>query len=119
MDKTTLEELKTRLLEEQKRIQDELGAFAAKDPNLKGDWDSKLPQFGDRTSEQDENQDEVEEYVDVLPVEHSLELRLQDINLALEKIVKGTYGTCEKCGKEIELERLKADPEARTCVEHA
>lgn len=118
MDKTTLEELKTRLLEEQKRIQDELSAFAAKDPNLKGDWDSKLPQFGDRTSEQDENQDEVEEYVDVLPVEHSLELRLQDINLALEKIVKGTYGTCEKCGKEIELERLKADPEARTCVEH-
>lgn len=118
MDQKTLEELKKRLLEEQTRIQQELAAFAEKDPILKDDWDSKLPQFGDRTSEQDENQDEVEEYEDTLPVEHSLELRLRDINSALEKIGKGTYGACEKCGKEIELERLKADPEAKTCVEH-
>jgi RNA polymerase-binding transcription factor DksA len=40
---------------------------------------------------------------------------LRDINLALEKIKKGNYGICEKCGKEIEIDRLEAIPEARFC----
>lgn len=119
MDKKTLKQLKNQLLEEQKRIQKELADFAVKDPKIKGDWDTKLPQFGEHASEQDENEDEVEEYEDLLPVEHSLELRLRDINLALDNMQKGTYGICEIGHETIELERLKANPEARTCVKHA
>jgi len=34
----------------------------------------------------------------------------------LEKIKKGKYGICEKCGKKIPEERLKAFPEARFCM---
>jgi len=45
-----------------------------------------------------------------------LELRLKNINLALEKIEKGRYGNCEKCGKEIDEKRLKISPEARSCL---
>jgi len=44
-------------------------------------------------------------------------LQLLDINLALEKIKKGTYGKCEKCGKQISIQRLKAYPEAKYCRE--
>jgi len=36
--------------------------------------------------------------------------------LALEKIEKGRYGNCEKCGKEIDEKRLKISPEARFCL---
>ena len=60
--------------------------------------------------------DQVEEYVTLLPIEHNMELRLQSINSALEKMKKGKYGKCEKCGKKIIEERLKIYPEARFCV---
>ena len=60
--------------------------------------------------------DEVEEYVTLLPIEYNLESRLKNINLALEKIEKGKYGICEKCGKEIPIDRLEIFPEARFCL---
>jgi len=40
------------------------------------------------------------------------------VNIALEKLAKGKYGKCEKCGKEIEKERLEIHPAARFCMEH-
>ncbi len=42
-----------------------------------------------------------------------LQRRLDDINRALQKMQKGKYGICERCGKEIPLPRLKILPEAR------
>ena len=60
--------------------------------------------------------DEVEEYSRLLPLEHILEIRLKNINLALGKIKKGKYGVCEKCGKKIPADRLKVYLEARYCL---
>jgi RNA polymerase-binding transcription factor DksA len=51
-----------------------------------------------------------------LPLEHSLEIKLKNINLALEKIGKEKYGVCEKCKKEIEEDRLMVYPDARFCL---
>lgn len=42
--------------------------------------------------------------------------RLQEINLALDKIDKGTYGICEMSGELISDERLEAMPTARYSV---
>jgi len=36
---------------------------------------------------------------------------------ALAKIKRGTYGTCDSCGKQITLKRLRALPHATLCVE--
>lgn len=47
------------------------------------------------------------------------EFRLEDIDLALQRMDAGTYGHCEVCGKEIPLERLEALPMTVTCVDHA
>ena len=41
---------------------------------------------------------------------------VDEIDKALEKIVLGTYGVCEKCGENIPRERLKALPYAALCV---
>lgn len=41
------------------------------------------------------------------------------INQALERIDNDQYGHCETCGEAIDLERLKASPEANYCIEHA
>lgn len=38
------------------------------------------------------------------------------IKNALLKIKKGTYGKCEKCGKQIEIGRLLAMPTAQYCL---
>lgn len=54
----------------------------------------------------------------------SMNLRLRDrelvlykkINKALEKIDKGTYGVCERCGEDISTKRLDARPVAELCI---
>lgn len=49
----------------------------------------------------------------VLAVIERLRENLHDIDLALTKIEKGTYGVCERCGDPIASERLEAIPYAR------
>jgi DnaK suppressor protein len=38
------------------------------------------------------------------------------IDLALERIIAGTYGFCEDCRRRIPMERLRAIPETPFCV---
>jgi DnaK suppressor protein len=45
-----------------------------------------------------------------------LERKLGDIDSALRSIEKGQYGTCERCGKPIEVERLEVKPDATLCL---
>ena len=40
---------------------------------------------------------------------------LADIEDAIKRIERNEYGICNKCGIEIEMERLKAIPYTRTC----
>jgi len=49
-------------------------------------------------------------------VEESLEDTLHGIDLALRKIQKGTYGTCDICQKRIPKARLEAIPHATLCM---
>ncbi|MFI8526029.1 TraR/DksA family transcriptional regulator [Promicromonospora sukumoe] len=41
---------------------------------------------------------------------------LADVDAALARIPAGTYGVCERCGREIAPDRLRARPTARTCI---
>ncbi len=43
-------------------------------------------------------------------------LRLKKIEQALEDIAIGAYGTCERCGENIAIKRLQANPLARHCL---
>ncbi len=45
--------------------------------------------------------------------------RIRMIEEALERIEESTYGQCLDCGNDINLERLKAIPYARLCIECA
>jgi DnaK suppressor protein len=46
-----------------------------------------------------------------------LEHKLEGVQLALRSIQKGTYGQCERCGKEINPERLEVRPDATLCIQ--
>jgi DnaK suppressor protein len=45
------------------------------------------------------------------------ENRLKAIDAAFSRLEQGSYGTCDQCGNEISLERLKALPFAIYCVD--
>ncbi|MEK7070902.1 MAG: TraR/DksA C4-type zinc finger protein, partial [Patescibacteria group bacterium] len=46
-----------------------------------------------------------------------LHRKVVDMDLALTKVEKGTYGRCEKCSMPIPLARLELIPEARFCID--
>lgn len=114
MQKNLLDELTSRLKAEKISLEKELESFAKEDKNIKGNWDTKRITADD--TDMEEKADEMEEYDNLLSLEHSLELKLKDVNSALQKVLAGSYGICEKCGKEIEEERLNVYPEAKLCM---
>lgn len=114
MNKKILSELQSTLEQEKVKLEKELESFATKDKDQKGNWDAKIVKADD--TDMEEKADEMEEYDNLLSLEHSLELKLKDVDLALEKIKTGGYGVCEKCGKEIEEKRLQVCPEAKLCM---
>lgn len=119
MDKQLLTELKNKLIEQQDKIKNQLTKFADKDKKLDHDWDTRFPNFTSNETGSgalEQAAEEVEEYSSLLPIEYNLELELKNIGIALAKIEAGTYGTCENCQGEIEIERLKAYPAARNCL---
>ncbi len=115
LEKEFVEQQKETLLQEKKKIEEELKTFTAKDSKLAGDYDAKFPDYGRSESE---NAQEEEEYYSRVGREGLLETQLVKVNSALKNIEAGKYGLCEKCGSEIEKERLQAEPAAVTCLEH-
>lgn len=112
LETAVLEELQGKLLAEKAELEAELSRMGTP-TGAEGDYDMKFDNLG---TDPDENATEVEEYVDTVAVEGSLEGRLKDVNDALAKMQGGAYGVCEKTGEEIPLERLMVYPAARTKV---
>lgn len=52
-------------------------------------------------------------------IESGMNSELDQIESALRKLEQGTYGLCERCGKEIAKERLEALPSALYCIQCA
>lgn len=112
-----IEIYKTKLEEEKKLLEDELGEIGRVDKT--GDWEAtpeeeitsqEVPDEGDMA-------ERAEDYEERSIKLNRLETRLSDINKALGKIENDKYGICENCGKPIEEDRLEANPAALTCKE--
>lgn len=109
------EEMNTILKADKIRLERELAKFAKPNPHtVEKDFDTRFPNFGDK---EDENAAEVAEYAANLTIEQDLEKALRDVLGALDRIKKGGYGICKYCKKPIDEKRLRARPDAGTCVE--
>lgn len=118
MKKSLLKELKKKLEKEKTLVEKELKKMSQGGGKSKNGWFLRFPKFDGGESGSaalEKSADEVEEYTTLLSIKHNLEEKLKEINLALEKMEKGKYGICEKCGGEIEEKLLKAYPETRFC----
>jgi RNA polymerase-binding transcription factor DksA len=120
MEKKVINELKKKLEAEKVLLEKDLLKFADKDKKIPYDYDTRFPEYdvASRPSASDENATEIDSYDNLLAIEHALELRLKEVGEALEKIKKNdnSFGLCENCHKEIELERLQANPAAKLCL---
>ena len=113
LDAKTLSELKEMLLSRKAKLEDALSKFAVR-TDIPGEYETRMEAIG---TDMDDNATEVEGYVDNIAVESNLEKELRDVIDALEKMDAGTYGICENTGKEIDIDRLRAYPAARTAIE--
>lgn len=114
-----LQHFKEKLEKEKEELEAQLAQVARRDPNNPSNWEPLPPSERD-SSQADENvvADGIEEYEENMAITNSLEARLKDVRSGLDKIKHNVYGTCQICKKEIEADRLEANPAARTCKEH-
>lgn len=102
--------MKHKLLEEKASLEEQLSRFA-RPAEGEGNYETIVEDLG---SDMDDSATETEINDNNRSLEVSLEATLKDVLDALEKIEVGTYGICEKTGREIPRERLEALPSART-----
>jgi RNA polymerase-binding transcription factor DksA len=116
IDQQLIEENKGKLLAEAKRLKGMLSKEGKDEGEgeFPGEYKPEFPEFG---SDEDENAAEVTQYETSLALTQDLEMKLTKVEEALKRIEQGTYGVCTQ-GDEIEEERLRAVPEAETCIKH-
>ena len=102
--------LRSRLESEQKRLSAELEALTAQMPS---DIERREGSpFGKREEEAAESADLEKR----LSLQQRTREQLAEIEHALAKFDKGTYGFCDRCGVPIDPARLEALPQASLCM---
>lgn len=117
IDATHTKEFKNRLEKERDILQGELASLGMQNPGNPTDWEPKA-EVGEFGADRNDNADIIEALHENNAAINELEARLREVNEALERIDGGTYGVCEVSGDPIEVERLNANPAARTCIAH-
>lgn len=96
------------LMEERQRVRDEI----AHQELLIQDRPTTTNHLADNASD-------VTEQAMSLALHCHLEALLKEIERAMVRVERGTYGLCERCGKRIDAERLRIVPSAALCIECA
>lgn len=110
---------KSKLEIELSLVETELKDVGQKNPTNQSDWEATPPkEFETDNADENETADKIEEYEENTAVLKALETKYNDIKVALDKIEGGNYGMCEVSGEPIEVDRLEANPAARTCKAH-
>ncbi len=111
MNKKDLEYFKGKLLDEKKELETELNEVAKKEPGQ--GWEATSGEMEVDTADDNEVADKLEEYETNKSVMDKLQKQLSEVDAALDRIEKGTYGICENTQKPIDRDRLEANPSAR------
>lgn len=106
----TFDELRERLKEEHDRLVKQLDQVRASAPAV-GEMKEGSP-YGKK----EEGASEAFELEKRLALEKRLMVTLAEIEHALRKFEQGTYGVCDMCGKNVEMERLEVLPQANLCL---
>lgn len=113
MDKKRSAKLKKSLLEEKKRLEHEIGDIerdnlgkSQNEMTGENSYEDNFADTGTATFERERD----------LSLERNVKDILEQVNQALERMKKGVYSVCTRCGDEIDPARLKALPYAELCI---
>lgn len=118
MEQKDITYFKEKLEGEKALLKKELESVGRVNPENPADWEAKPTNTEFLATDPNEVADNIEDFEQNTGILKQLEIRWNDILGALERIEKGTYGTCEIEKHPIEKERLEANPAARTCLNH-
>lgn len=104
----TINYIKSLLVRQQKQVEKNLKEVKDDDP--------AMSQSLAETHEPGTDSSIADSHTKTVVVEEQLKKANTGIKVALLKIRKGTYGKCEKCGKQIEIGRLLVMPTAQYCL---
>ena len=105
-----LEQLRSRLESDQKRLLGELEQLGA------GVRPAEERREGSPFGKREEEATESLELEKRLALEKQVKDHLAKVEHALRKFEEGTYGLCDNCGQPIDPARLEALPQAHLCV---
>lgn len=109
--------IKEKLEKERDTLLEELRDIGKLDPET-GEWEATPEEVDFPQSDQNDMADRFEDFEARSSMMKTLEPRLNSILKALKRLNKESFGKCEVCKKDIEIERIEANPAARTCKEH-
>ena len=66
----------------------------------------------------EERKRRLETAITLAPQNSGLAGLLREVDSALDRMAKGSYGLCQECHESIEQDRLLADPLVRYCLDH-
>lgn len=115
---TNIQHFKELLDAELVLLEKELSGIGRVNPDNKNDWEAVEPDMNTDTADEGDVAGTMQEYANNNAMLNNLEVRLNEVKSALEKIDEGTYGVCEECDAPIEEDRLEANPAAKTCKLH-
>ena len=92
MTEDELQKLDSDLEQEEKNLIDQLNRIANKNPLIKGDFEVRVPNYGD---EDDENTQESVDLNNNFALTQELETKLNSIKKTRQKIKEGTYGVSQ------------------------
>ncbi len=106
---TNFKIIRLRLENDRKRLSEQLAQLRASRPT---DERREGSPFGKR----EEEAAETTELENRMALEKRILDQTAEVEKALNKFEKGTYGLCERCGKPIVPARLEALPQATLCI---
>ncbi|HVS79424.1 MAG TPA: TraR/DksA C4-type zinc finger protein [Candidatus Paceibacterota bacterium] len=115
---TDFSEQKKSLEAELESLTKELKSVGRVNPDNPLDWEAVPEAIDTDSADSNNTSDKIDQYEENTAILKQLEARYNSVKDALARIDAGTYGTCKVCGKDIESERLAANPSATTCEEH-
>jgi DnaK suppressor protein len=111
MDKATASR---RLEEERTRLQGIRDGLQREQDEGSSETGGELSSFDQHPGDSGTETFEMEKNVSLL---EQVDDELQEIEAAAQRLERGTYGTCQACGRPIGNARLEAMPATRFCVE--
>ena len=109
--------IKEKLEKEKEVLLEQIRDIGKLNPET-NEWEATPEERDSRESDQNDMADRFEDFEERSTTIKALEGRLNSILSALKGLNRESFGKCEVCKKDIEMDRMEVNPAAKTCKKH-